>query len=98
MPRRDLTNKEIEEMGRQEPGSAARYLEERRAEIAADKQAEREEDDKERWIAAFVRAGGSPQDARSAYKAFMNERAQEAARAADAAAGAASRRRMGQVL
>jgi hypothetical protein len=30
MARPDLTNEQVEEMGREEPGSAARYLEDRR--------------------------------------------------------------------
>ena len=35
MARRDLSIEDVERMGREEPGSAARYLEERRAEIEA---------------------------------------------------------------
>jgi len=42
MARRDLTNKEIERMGREKPGSAAEYLRLRREEIEAEKQARRE--------------------------------------------------------
>jgi hypothetical protein len=57
MARPDLTNEQVEEMGREEPGSAARYLEERREELAAEKQAERERDDYRRFEEAFVERG-----------------------------------------
>jgi hypothetical protein len=98
MARRDLSNEEIEAMGKQEPGSASRYLKERCAEIEAEKQAEREKDDKERWIKQFVSAGGSPQDAQAAYKAHRNQQAQEAARAAEIAAAVGIRRRISEAL
>jgi hypothetical protein len=68
MARRDLSIEDVERMGREEPGSAARYLEERRAEIEAEKQAEREADDERRWIEQFVAAGGERSAAKAAYK------------------------------
>ena len=41
MARADLTNTEVERMGREKPGSAAEYLRLRREEIEAEKQARR---------------------------------------------------------
>jgi hypothetical protein len=92
MVRRDLTLKEVEQMGRQEPGSAARYLEERRAEIEAEEQKRREEDDKQRWIAAFISAGGSRKDGEAVYKAQQNERAADTVRKQNEVAVLAHRR------
>jgi hypothetical protein len=86
MARRDLTNEEIEAMSLDDPGSAADYLEARREELEAEKQAERDRDDEERWIARFVAAGGDRSEARSARKKLQNEQALEAARRADEAA------------
>ena len=86
MARRDLTNEDVEQMGLEEPGSAAEYLRLRREELEREKQAEREADDEERWIARFVAAGGDRSDARAARKTAMNEQALEAARSAEASA------------
>jgi hypothetical protein len=98
MARRDLTNKEIEQMGREEPGSAAEYLRLRREELEAEQQKQREEDDKKRYIEAFVAAGGNKGDAEAAHKAHRNERAATAAQRADQEAAAASRQRIRQAL
>ena len=98
MVRPDLTTKDVERMGRQEPGSAARYLEERRQELAAEEQKRREDDDKSRWTEAFVAAGGNPVDAQAAYRAYQNEQAAEAARVADREALQTHRRRLSQSL
>jgi hypothetical protein len=86
MARRDLNNEEVEQMGRDNPGSAAEYLRLRREELEAEKQARREEDDKERFVEHFVAAGGNRADALAERKKLMNERALEAARRADEAA------------
>jgi hypothetical protein len=98
MVRRDLTNKEIEQMGREEPGSAAEYLRLRREELEAEKQKQREENDKARYVAAFVTAGGMKTDAEAAYKAHKNEQAATAAQRADQEAVIASRQRIRQAL
>ncbi len=92
MARRDLNIYEVEQMAREEPGSAARYLEERRAELEAEKQAKREADDERRWIEAFVAGGGNRADGKVAYKAHRNEQAAAAAWAADEATELAHRR------
>jgi hypothetical protein len=94
MVRRDLTNKEIEQMGREEPVSAAEYLRLRREELEAEKQKQREEGDKARYIKAFVDAGGNKSDGEAAYRAHKNEQAATAARQADQAAAATSRQRI----
>ena len=83
MARRDLTNEEIEQMGREEPGSAAEYLRLRREEIEAEKQAKRERDDYERYERAFVDAGGTEVGALEAYTRRQNEEAEKAAATAD---------------
>ena len=98
MARRDLTIEDVERMGREEPGSAARYLEERREELEAEKQAEREEDDYRRFEEAFVAAGGERSAAKAAYKDRRNENARIAAGRADEAATEHSRRRISQAL
>jgi hypothetical protein len=86
MARRDLSNAEIEEMGRVDPGSAAEYLRLMREELAEEKQARREEEDKELFVEQFVAAGGNRADALAERKKRMNERALDAARRADEAA------------
>jgi hypothetical protein len=86
MARRNLTNEEVEQMGIDSPGSAAEYLLLRREELEAEKQAEREKDDEERFIETFVSAGGTRADARAARKKLMNDHALEAARQADESA------------
>jgi hypothetical protein len=75
MARRDLTNAEIEEMGRENPGSAAEYLRLRREELEAEKQAQREREDEELWIEAFVANGGERSVAKKAYRNHQNENA-----------------------
>lgn len=50
-------------MGRDNPGSAAEYLRLWREELAAEQEAAREEDDKERFVEQFVAAGGNRADA-----------------------------------
>jgi hypothetical protein len=73
MARRDLTNEEIERMGQENPGSAAEYLRLRREELEAEKQAEREADDEERFVEQFVAAGGEPGAAKKALQDKKNE-------------------------
>jgi hypothetical protein len=75
MARRDLTNEEIEQMGQENPGSAAEYLRLRREELEAEKQAEREEEDEERFVEQFVAAGGERSAAKAAYRNNRNENA-----------------------
>jgi hypothetical protein len=98
MVRRDLTNQEIEQMGREEPGSAAEYLRLRREELKAEQQKQREADDKRRYIEAFVAAGGESRAAEAAYTASRNEQAATAARQADQAAAGLTRSRIRQAL
>jgi len=83
MARRDLTNKEIERMGREKPGSAAEYLRLRREEIEAEKQARREADDYARFERAFVDAGGDKEAAKEAYTRYRDEAAEKAVGEAD---------------
>jgi hypothetical protein len=83
MARRDLSNTEIEEMGLDDPGSAAAYLEARREELEAEKQTAREKDDEQRFVEQFVAAGGHRADALAARKTLQNEQAFAAARRAD---------------
>jgi hypothetical protein len=83
MARSDLTNEGIEQVGLNNPGSAAEYLRLRGEELEAEKQAEREKDDEERFVEQFVAADGNRADALAARKKLMNERATEAARLAD---------------
>jgi hypothetical protein len=93
--RRDLTNEEIEQMGRENPGSAAEYLRLRREEIEAEKEKEREQEEKERFLKEFMAAGGTSKvEGEKAYKAHKNQQAAQAARAADEQAAYQWRRRM----
>ncbi len=98
MARRDLTNEEVERMGREEPGSAARYLEERRAELEAEERAGRERDDYRRFEEAFVADGGTKAAAKASYERLRNERAEASARAAEEAAREHVRRGIGERL
>jgi hypothetical protein len=86
MARRDLTNAEVERMGRDEPGSAAEYLRLRREELQAEREAELEADDKRLFVEQYVVAGGDPGDAGKEYKRFKAEKAAESARRSDTAA------------
>lgn len=98
MARRDLTNEEIDQMSREEPGSAAEYLRLRREELDAEKQAEREKDDYKRFEEAFVEAGGSKGSAKEAYTRRRNEEAEKAALEADRASSDRSRRHVARAL
>jgi hypothetical protein len=98
MARRDLTNKEIEEWALREPGAPAQYLKERQEEIEAEKQAERDKAQQERFVQAFVNGGGTATAAKEAWKVKQNQHALEVAEAADQAALVASRSRIGSVL
>src|SRR3954468_14715234 len=75
MARRDLTNEEIEQMGRDNPGSAAEYLRLRDEELEAERQAEREANDEAHWVEQFVAAGGDRSAAKAAFKNNRNENA-----------------------
>jgi hypothetical protein len=96
--RRDLTNEEIERMGRDNPGSAAEYLNLRREELEAEEQKRREADDKERFVERFVAAGGDRADASAELKRLTNERAAQAARRADEDASGYIRRSITEAL
>jgi len=99
MVRRDLTNEEIEQMGRENPGSAAEYLRLRREEIQAEAQKKGEQDDKERFITQFLASGGTSRvEGEKAYKVHKNEQAAAAARAMDEAAAYQSRRNIARKL
>jgi predicted AAA+ superfamily ATPase len=73
MARRDLTNEEIEQMGRDNPGSAAEYLRLRDEELEAERQAERAAEDEERFVEQYVAAGGDPAVAKKALQEKRNE-------------------------
>src|SRR5215210_805577 len=90
----DLSLHDVEAMSQREPGSAARYLEERRKQEAEFKEKQRQEDTQTRFEEAFVAAGGEKKDATAACRAHKNEQAATAARAADEAAVYQSRRRI----
>ena len=98
MARRDLTVEDVERMGREEPGSAARYLAERREELEAEKQEARERDDYARFEEAFVAEGGTKAAAKASYERLRNERAEASARAAEEAGTVHERRRISQAL
>ena len=82
------TNREIEQ---DSVGYVAAQEAHRRNEaVAADRRAE--ERDRDRFVAAFVKEGGSKADALDAYRKCTNERAAEAIRTADEAADEAAHR------
>jgi predicted AAA+ superfamily ATPase len=88
----DLSNREIEQMARREPGSARRYLAERKRQLAALETRQREADERERFIARFLEEGGSSRSAAErAYEEARNETAVAAARKADEEAAAYTR-------
>jgi hypothetical protein len=98
MARPDLTNEEVEQMGRENPGSAAEYLRLRREELAAEAQAAREREDREAFEREFVDAGGTKEDARKVYRRRRNEEAERAAVAASEAAVQLTRRHVARSL
>jgi hypothetical protein len=83
MARRDLTNEEIEQLGRDNPGSTTEYLRLRDEELEAERQAEREAEDEARWVEQFVAAGGDRSAAKQVYEDSRNEDAEIAAVLAD---------------
>ena len=89
-------------MHEREPGSGARYLEERRRELAEHQAEQRREkqdaDDLERFTQDFVKAGGRPGDAEAAWRAERTRKAAGAAARKEDAAVAESRRRFLEVL
>ena len=89
-------------MREREPGSGARYLEERRRELAEAEAEQRREkqdaDDLARFTQEFVKAGGRPENADAAWKAERTRRAAGAATRKEDAATAESRRRFLEVL
>jgi hypothetical protein len=86
-----LSAKDVEAMAKREPGSPARYLEERRKELAELEEKQRQEDDKRRFTEAFVAASGSKNDAETAWKTHRNEQAATAAQRVDQAAAQRTR-------
>jgi hypothetical protein len=85
-------------MGRENPGSAAEYLELRRQELAAEQEAKREEDDRRLFAEQYVAAGGDPVDAGKEWKKFKAEKAAETARQVDGATVEHSRRHIARSL
>lgn len=98
MARRNLTNEEIEQMGREEPGSAAEYMRLRREELDAEKRSERDKEDYGRFERAFVDAGGTKSAAKDAYDRRRNEEAEKAALEADRASSERTRRHIAGAL
>jgi hypothetical protein len=96
--RRDLTNEEVEAMGLQEPGSAARYLEARREELEAEERQRLEREDEEEFVEQFVAAGGERSAAKAAYRSGRNENALVAAVLANDVAREQVRRGISQAL
>jgi hypothetical protein len=89
----DLSSRDVEALGKA-GGDPAAYLAERRRQIAELIEKRRADDDRERYVEAFVNAGGNKSDAEAAYRALKNERATEAAKRADEEAIQASRERI----
>ena len=87
-------------MREREPGSGARYLEERRRELAEAEERRKENDahDLARFTQDFVKAGGRPGDAEAAWRAERTRKAAGAAARKEDAAAAESRRRFLEVL
>ena len=89
-------------MREREPGSGARYLEERRRELAeAEAEERRKENDAHdlaRFTQDFVKAGGRPSDAEAAWRAERTRKAAGATARKEDAAVAESRRRFLEVL
>src|SRR3954469_22597617 len=98
MARRDLTNAEVEQMGRDNPGSAAEYLRLRREEVEAEKEASREREDRAAFEREFVAAGGTATAAREAYRRHRNEEAEKSAVAAGEAARQLTRHNIARSL
>ena len=99
MARRDLTAREVEAMVEEYgPGSADEYLRLRCEELEAEKQAELERDDEERFVEQFVAAGGNRADALAERKKLRNEHAAEVARRADEDASMSVRRHVSRSL
>jgi hypothetical protein len=93
-----LTNAEVEQMGLENPGSAAEYLRLRREEQEAEEQERREVEDEQEFIEQFVAAGGERSAARAAYRDRRNENVLAAAVRADVGASESVRRRISQAL
>jgi hypothetical protein len=98
MARPDLTNAQVEQMGQEDPGSAAEYLRLRREELAAEAEAAREREDREAFEREFVAAGGTQGAAREAYRRHKNEEAEKAAVAASEDALQITRRHISRSL
>jgi hypothetical protein len=95
----DLSARDVEAMAKREPGSPARYLEERRKEIAAEEAKKLEQADKARYIKEFLAAGGTSRtEGEAAYRAHRNQQAAATAREADQAAATALRLRIASRL
>src|SRR4051794_31953499 len=98
MARPELTNAEVEAMGRENPGSAAEYLRLRREELDAEAEAAREREDREAFEREFVAAGGTQGAAREAYRRHKNEEAEKTAVAASESALQMTRRHVARSL
>jgi hypothetical protein len=98
MARRDLTNREIEQMGREKPGSADEYLRLRREELEAEAQQRRANDDRRRFVEEFVAAGGDREGALEELRRQDNERAARTLEATDDHAADKVRKDIGRAL
>src|SRR4051794_2919433 len=98
MARPDLTNEQVEQMGQDNPGSAAEYLRLRRKELADEKATAHEREDREAFEREFVAAGGTATAAREAYRRHRNEEAEKSAVAASEAALQLTRRHVARSL
>jgi hypothetical protein len=73
----DLSAKDVEAMAKREPGSAAAYLEERRQQIEAKKQADGQKRQDEEWMKNFISKGGVEENAAAALQAKKDADAAE---------------------
>jgi hypothetical protein len=94
----DLTAHDVQRMSERDPGSAKRYLEERRKQIAALEEKQFEEYERERFVQEFVDAGGTREGAREALTRKRNEEAEKAAIAAEEAALQSTRDRVNRLV
>jgi hypothetical protein len=94
----DLTAHDVQRMSERDPGSAAKYLKERRQQIEALKEREREEDDRRRFEQHFVAAGGTKEGAKEALIRKRNEEAEKAVVAANEAALQSARDRVNRLV
>jgi hypothetical protein len=88
------TNSEVQEDAQ---GYLAAQIK-RRQDEEAEQQKRRDADDKARFVEEFIAEGGNQADAAAVWKEIRNERATDAVRRAEEAAGEQARRRISQIL